>query len=76
MFRLYHKLNKYDINSHPKRSKKFYYSDEILSSHCVKIRKVSQLLGKFSSSLINVPQGKLYYRSLEINKVSTLKINK
>ena len=42
----------------------------------VKIRKVSQLLAKFSSSFIAAPQGKLHYRYLEINKTSALKINK
>ena len=42
----------------------------------VKIRKVSQLLGKFPSSFIAAPQGKLYHRYLEINKTSALKINK
>ena len=50
--------------------------DEILSSPHVKVRNVSQLLGKFSSSFIAVPQGKLYYRSLEMNKTSTLKSSK
>ena len=49
--------------------------DEILSSPHVKIRKVSQLLGRFSSSFIAVPQWKLCYKSLEINKKSTIKIN-
>ena len=49
--------------------------DEILSSPHVKICKVSQLLGRFSSSFIAVPQWKLCYRSLEINKKSAIKIN-
>ena len=49
--------------------------DEILSIPHVKIRKVSQLLGRFSSSFIAVPQWKLCYRSLEINKKSAIKIN-
>ena len=59
-----------------KKQKILLLYDEILSSPHVKIRKVSQLLGKFSSSFIAVPQGKLYYRSLEMNKMSALKINK
>ena len=59
-----------------KRQKILVLCDEILSSAYVKIMKVLQLLGKFSSSFITVPQGKLYYRSLEINKTSALKINK
>ena len=49
--------------------------DELPSPH-VKIRKLSQLLRKFSSSFIDVPQRKLYYRSLEINKTNALKIKK
>ena len=49
--------------------------DEILSSPHVKIRKVPQPLGRFSSSFIAVPQWKLCYKSLEINKKSTIKIN-
>ena len=59
-----------------KKQKILLLCDEILSNPHVKIRRVSQLLGKFSSSFIAVPQGKLYHRSLEINKTSTLKINK
>ena len=50
--------------------------DKILSSPQVKIRKLSQLLGKFSNSFIAVPQGKLYYRPLKINKTNALMINK
>ena len=48
----------------------------LLSSPHVKIRNILQLLGKSSSSFIVVPQRKLYYRSLEMNKTSALKINK
>ena len=59
-----------------KKQKILLLSGEMLSSSQVKIRKVSQLLGKFSRSFIAIPQGKLYYRPLEINKTSTLKINK
>ena len=50
--------------------------DEMSSNPHVNIRKVLQLLGKFSGSFIAVSQGKLYYRSLEINKTSASKINK
>ena len=56
-----------------KKQKIILLCDKILSSPHVKIRKVSQLLGKFSSSFIAVPLGKLYYRSLEISKTSALK---
>ena len=59
-----------------KEQKMLVLCDEILSSAHVKIRNILQMLGKFSSSFIAVPQGKLYYRSLEINKTSALKINK
>ena len=41
-----------------KKKKILLLCDEILSSPQVKIRKVSQLLGKFSSSFIAVPQRK------------------
>ena len=75
IFRFYYKLNKYDINP-VKKQKILVLCDEILPSAHVKIRKVSQLLGKFSSSFITVPQGKLYYRSMEINKTSALKLTK
>ena len=46
----------------------------MLSSPHVKIRKVSELLGKFSSSFIAYPLVKMYYSSLEINKTNALKI--
>ena len=59
-----------------KKQKILVLCDEILSSPHIKIRKVSQLLGKFSSSVIAVPQGKLNYMSLEVNKTCALKINK
>ena len=59
-----------------KKQKNLLLCDEVFSSLQVKIRKVSLLPGKFSSSFIAVPQGKLYYRSLEIKKTSALKINK
>ena len=59
-----------------KKQKILLLCDEVLSSPHVKFMKVSQLLGKFSSSFIAVPQGKWYYQSLEINKTSALKINK
>ena len=59
-----------------KKQKNLLIFDQILTSPHVKIREVSQLLGKFSSSFIDVSQGKLYYRTLEINKTSALKINK
>ena len=59
-----------------KRQKILVLCDEIFSSPHIKIRKVSQLLGKFSSSVIAVPQGKLNYMSLEVNKTCALKINK
>ena len=59
-----------------KKQKNLLICDQILTSPHVKIREVSQLLGKFSSSFIDVSQGKLYYRTLEINKTSALKINK
>ena len=59
-----------------KKQKKLLFCDEISSSPHVKIRKVSQLLGGFFSSLIAVPQRKLYYKSLEVNKTSTLKTSK
>ena len=73
IFRFYYKLNKYDINP-VKKQKILVLCDEILSSAHVKIRKVLQLLGKFSSSFITVSQGK--YRSMEINKTSALKLTK
>ena len=73
IFRFYDKLNKYDINP-VKKQKILVLCDEILSSAHVKIRKVLQLLGKFSSSFITVSQGK--YRSMEINKTSALKLTK
>ena len=59
-----------------KKQKIVLLFDKILSSPQVKIRKLSQLLGKFSNSFIAVPQGKLYYRPLKINKTNALMINK
>ena len=59
-----------------KKQKIWLLCDGILSSPPVKIRNVSQLLGKFPSCFIAVPQGKLYQRFFEINKTSTLKIKK
>ena len=58
-----------------RKQKMLLLCDEILSSPHVKIRKVSQLLGRFSSSFIAAPQWKLCYKSLEINKKSAIKIN-
>ena len=59
-----------------KKQKIWLLCDGILSSPPVKIRNVLQLLGKFSSCFIAVPQGKLYQKSFEMNKTSTLKIKK
>ena len=75
IFRFYYKINKLTLTP-VKKQKMLVLCDEILSSAHVKIRNTLQMLGKFSSSFIAVPQGKLYYRSLEINKTSALKINK
>ena len=59
-----------------KKQKILLLFDKTLSSPQVKIRKLSQLLGKFSNNFIAVPQGNLYYRSLQINKTNALMINK
>ena len=51
-----------------KKQKIVSLCDEILSSSHVKIRKFSQLVGKFSSSFIAAPQGKLCYSSILVGK--------
>ena len=58
-----------------RKQKMLLLCDEILSIPHVKIRKVSQLLGRFSSNFIAVPQWKLCYKSLDINKKSAIKTN-
>ena len=42
----------------------------------IKIRFLAKILGKFSSSLIGAPLGKLHYRSLERTKIQALKVHK
>ena len=49
---------------------------EVLNSEQVTIRKIAQLGGKFSSSFIAVPEGKLHYRGLERDKTKALARNK
>ena len=49
---------------------------KILNAHKVSIRTLAQLLGKFSSSFMAVPFGKLHYRALERFKTQSLKIHK
>ena len=51
-----------------KKKKIVSLCDEILSSSHVKIGKFSQLVGKFSSSFIAAPQGKLCYSSILVGK--------
>ena len=49
---------------------------EILDADTITIREVSKLLGKFSSSLLGVPYGRLHYRSVERFKTYSLKQNR
>ena len=50
--------------------------DEVLKNHQhITIRTLAKLLGKFSSSFIAVPLGKLHYRALERHKTEALKLN-
>ena len=46
--------------------------ENILSSEYITIRDVARLSGKFSSSFIGVPTGKLHFRYLERDKTSEL----
>ena len=59
-----------------KKQKLLSFCDELLSVQKTTIRKLAQLLGKFSSSFIAVTFGKLHYRSLERCKTNELKLNK
>ena len=47
-----------------------------LSSNTITIRLIAQLLGKFSSSFLAVPRGKLHYRALERYKTESLRYHK
>ena len=49
---------------------------QTLTSEHNTVRDIACLLGKFSSSFIAVPQGKLHFRNLERNKTKALIINK
>lgn len=42
----------------------------------VSIRDIAKLLGKFSSSFLGVPEGKLHYRKLERDKTIALAVNR
>eukprot|EP00794_Sanderia_malayensis_P001725 gene1725-1923_t len=47
--------------------------DTVLSSTCLTIRQVAQLLGKITSSFPGAMFGPLYYRNLDMNKTKALK---
>ena len=42
----------------------------------ITIRSLAKLLGKFSSSFISVPLGKLHYRALDRHKTKALKMSR
>ena len=48
---------------------------KLLAVEQTPIRQVAQLLGTFSSSFIELPHSKLYYRPLETCKTKSLVIN-
>ena len=49
---------------------------EVLSAEKNTIRCIAQLGGKFSSSFIAVPEGKLYFRNMDRDKTKALALNK
>lgn len=56
-----------------KKEKIVLLCKEVLSSNKLTIRKMASLIGNLVSSLPAVPFGKLFYRSLERDKISALK---
>ena len=59
-----------------KKQKILLLFDKILPSPKLKLGNFHNCWGIFSSSVIAIPQGKLYYKPLEINKTNALMINK
>ena len=51
-------------------------SSEIAKKSFVKVRKLSQVIGKIVAAFLGALYGSLYYRNLEANKISGLKNSK